>query len=155
MGRVSDEACFLSLPEELYQYIFCYLSLQERVMLREVCVTFKQHVKDDTLMMYKLDEKISKIYLVEMEMAQDLICYSAYSNFTIFIRNECDRIHPLFQRNNRKNECIISDCREKKLGYIYFSKRQPKPEYHQRINWSIYNKRKIPYCSNCFRKWSI
>jgi len=161
-----------TLPDDLFQKIFCFLSLKQKILLRETCHFFKSRQNPMILSAYKLECLLKISHPIEMKLSSDLTCYTTYNNFTIYKTNQRETVHPLFRINNNYDTCIVDTCREKKLGYIFFSKKpallyhqssnpwcfynKPAPLYHQSWNpWCFYNKRNIPYCNGCFKMWSI
>ena len=136
------------VPGDMLLRIFDFLSLKEKILMREVSQTINSYINPLILRTYKLDKKFVNVFTVERKSSNELTCYKAYNNFTLFIINKQNRVHSLFRINNHYDQCIVDTCREKKLGYIY---------YHLSQTWksSIYNKRNIPYCSNCYNYWSI
>lgn len=141
------------LPEDLFKKILGFLSLKERKILREVSLIFESHLNSLFLLQYKLDNLLKIIYPLEMKLQKDLICFKAYNNCTIYKTQEPTRIHSLFARNNIYDKCIVDICREKKLGYVFYSTKLV-PQYHQYRHWNYYIRRNIPYCSRCFEYWN-
>jgi hypothetical protein len=142
------------LSDDILQRVLFFLSLNEKKFVREVSSNFKTLLRPFFLLEYKMDNLLNIIRPTEMKMPSDLTCYKAYNNCTIYKRQEPNRIHSLFARNNMYDKCVVDICREKRMGYIYYCKKQT-PTYHQSRYWNFYNRRNIPYCSKCFNYWSM
>jgi hypothetical protein len=142
------------LPEDIIKRIFDFLSLKERLFMREVCFFFKNNTSSTLILSNIFDNLLNITHSIENKTSNNLICYIAYNNFTIFKTKEPERVHSLFRIHNNYEKCINVICREKKLGYLYFSKK-PTQSYHKIYNKCFYIKRNIPYCSNCFKYWTL
>lgn len=156
-----------TIPVELYEIIFGFLSSKDRVTLREVNHKYESLINKKNLTVCKLENKIKRIHSIEKKMSRDLIL-TINSNFLLYTdcnenNNSGGGVHKLFRVNNYHHDrCINEQCREKRLGNIYFSKKLPPQNYHQSHTstlferyWNFYTKRKIPYCIYCFNKWGV
>ena len=145
------------LPDDLILRIISFLSLKEIILMREVNHPFLSYINPLLLSALKLENSLKTTYVIEMKQAKDLTCYATYHNFTIFTNHKpANQVHSLFRININEpyNKCIDDRCREKKLGYIFFSKKSLSPNNHQTSHWHSYIKRNIPYCNKCFKKWT-
>jgi hypothetical protein len=142
-----------TIPEELYDNILGFLSVKEKVTVREVCVLFESKIKRNNLVVNRLENKLKRSHSIEKKLYRDLIL-TTNNNFIMYTDYTQNGVHSLFRINNHQiNRCIDFQCREKQLGNIYFSKKLPPPDYHQQYGWNFYSKRNIPYCLNCYNKW--
>ena len=146
-----------SLSDDLFLKILSFLSLNEKIMMREISLYFKNQINTILLSIYKLEYLFNITHPVVIKEPSSLSCYLSYNNCTIYkMKVPSNRVHPLFSRNSNYDQCMVEICREKKLGDIYFSKRQVFATHQQiQYQWNYYNKRNIPYCSNCFYKWTL
>jgi hypothetical protein len=143
----------MDLPDELYSYIFGFLSPKEKIIMREVNCIFKNLIKWITLVTYKMDNLFPKVCSVERKKPGHL-CLINNNTFLFHVEYiEC-MVHSVFRMNNHPfYRCINVDCREKRLGNIYISKNP-----HLQVSilddiYHLYYKRKIPYCLSCFKKF--
>jgi len=138
------------LPDELYNNIFCFLSTKDKVIVREVCISFKRQIKKVNLVINRLDNKLQRSHSIEIrKLTRDMFLTSS-NNFSMYTDYTQTGIHTLFRINNHSyTRCIVDRCREKGLGNIYLYLNR----CHYRIGWNFYSKRKIPYCLNCYNKW--
>ena len=88
------------LPEDIIKRIFGFLSLKERLFMREVCFFFKNNTASILLLCNKLDDLLKTICTIEQQLSSDLTCYIAYSNFTILKTKDPPIVHSLFRVNN-------------------------------------------------------
>ena len=147
-----------TIPNDLIKRIFSLLSSNENLFMREVSLSFKRNTNPILLILNKLDNLLKISHPVEMILTSHLTCYLSYNNFTIFKMKDLAKIHSLFSMNiatsiavGKFNSCIDESCREKKLGFLYFLKKQMSP-----LNGiAFYNKRDIPYCSQCYKYWNM
>ena len=143
-----------TIPVELYETILGFLSAKEKITMRETCFLFKYKINMKNLVIYRLENNLKRSHSIERKTGTDLIL-TINKNFIIYTDYTQSGIHSLFRINNHQySRCIVSCCREKRLGNIYFSKKMPPPNYHQHYGWTFYSKRIIPYCLNCYNKWS-
>ena len=145
-----------TIPDELYENIFSFLSAKDRVTVREVCVFFESQINRINLVVNRLENKLKRTYSIEKKMSTDLIL-TINNNFILYTDHTANGIHTLFRINNHQyDRCIDVCCREKRLGNIYFSKQLPPPNYYQYHGYcNFYSRRHIPYCLNCFNKWGV
>jgi len=145
------------LSDDLFIKILGFLSLKEKIMTREISLYFKYRINPILLSIYKLDNLFKITHSIETKRSSDLTCNVKYNNFTIYKMNSPSfQIHSLFSINNNYDRCMVNTCREKKLGYIYFSKRKVNTiNIINSYQWNLYNKRNIPYCYNCFYNWTL
>jgi len=142
-----------TIPVELYEIIFGFLSIKEKITIREVNYLFASQINMIHLLMYSLEKKLKLSHSIERNDGRDLI-QTINNNFIMYTDYKHGGVHSFFRTNNyRYNRCIDSCCREKRLGNIYFSKKS-QPIYNTDIQVDFYSKRKIPYCLNCYNKWS-
>jgi hypothetical protein len=136
------------IPSDLYSNIFCFLSPNDQLILRRVSKIFEKNVKSKILIICKLNRNLEKIYLTETKLVTDLTLIEN-PIFYFYIFKKIPTVHTLFRQTNIVYDtCIVENCRNQKIGYIYYSKR--KSPYHQQYNWNFYSKRRIPYCLTCF-----
>jgi len=131
--------------EDLYNIIFSFLSLKEKITMLLVEKKFKIYINQIYLTSYKLENRLKRINCMEIKMKNDLMCEYVYNNFKIY--KQC-KVHYYFRV--LKYEKCISNCMREKMGYIYHSEKS-----YGIDNMRMYNKRYIPYCINCFEKWQI
>jgi len=146
-----------TLPVELYQTIFGFLSVKEKITIREVSFFFESQIKMIMLLIYRLENNLKMSHSIEIKSGSDMI-QTINNNFLMYTDYTQSGIHSLFRIDNHQyNRCIDFCCREKRLGNIYFSKKS-QPIYNTSIHieryMDFYSKRKIPYCLNCYTKWS-
>ena len=133
------------LPLDLYQNIINFLSMKDKINVRQVSKIFKQNITQCTMIMSRLP----KIYSIERKLSDDMIL-TFNSNFVMYTDYTKNGIHTRFRINNHSyNRCIVYGCREKRLGNIYL----PLYIWRSRFGWNFYSKRIIPYCLNCYNKW--
>ena len=131
--------------EDLYNIIFSFLSLKEKITMLLVEKKYKIYINQIYLTSYKLENRLKRINCMEIKMKNDLMCEYVYNNFKIY--KQC-KVHSYFRV--LKYEKCISNCMREKIGYIYHSEKS-----YGSDNMRMYNKRYIPYCINCFEKWQI
>ena len=142
----------MEVSNDLYENIFFFLSSKEKILVREVCQTFKQNIKWRVLIAYKLNNNLRRVHCIEMKLANDLIL-TTNDNFIMYTENKTNGMNRLFIRKSHQyNKCIVDKCREKTVGFIYYNKTRPSPNYHKYYYWNFYDKRNIPYCLGCFNK---
>ena len=146
-----------TIPVDLYGNIFGFLSAKEKITMREVCKNYESKINRINLVIIRLGNILAKSHSRERKMGQDLIL-TFNNNFLMYTDYTPTGIHSLFRMRGslpiQYNRCIDVCCREKRLGNIYFSKDLSHINYHQHYGWNFYSKRKIPYCLNCYNKWS-
>ncbi len=146
------------LPNELYSIIFSFLSLKEKIIMREVSRNLKLYVKNNDYIRYIL----RNIFTIEKKTRGDLILPIHNNNFLYSDINYDSHsgVHTLFRitkpYNIRYKHCINADCSKKMLGVIYCSKKKLplKVGVHTLYQYDLYVKRTIPYCINCFNTWN-
>jgi len=137
------------LPDELYDNIFGFLSIKEKIIVREVCILFESRIKKINLTVNKLENKMKRSHSIERKLTRDMFL-TISNNVSMYTDYTQTGIHTLFRINNHSyTRCIVNGCREKGLGNIYLYLNR----CHYRIGWNFYSKRKIPYCLNCYNKW--
>lgn len=142
------------LPLDLYQNILGFLSTKDKITIRKVSRIFKENVNPRIMIIYRLSNKLPKIYSIEKKWSQDLIL--TINNNFIMYTEEKKGVHPLFRIDNHKyDRCIDAYCREKKIGNIYLSYKSEIISYNLTSVPNLYQKRIIPYCLNCFNKWGL
>ena len=142
------------IPEDLFKKILGFLSLKERKVIREVNIFLESHMNTLFLLQYKLDNFLKNNLPIEMKLQKDLIFYKTYNNCTIYKIKQPVRVHSLFAGNNIYDKCIVDICREKKVGYLFYSTERIS-DYHQSHHWKFYSKHNIPYCSRCIEYLNI
>lgn len=136
----------LNLSNDLHLYILKLLSSDDILSLIRTCNKFARLKNKILLLSINLDYLIYKNNFIVKSLDNNFI--SIKDNIYITSdQSKVSRLHPLFLRNNIKNKCIVTNCREKKLEYIYI-----KLMTINNIS-DNYIKRKIPYCSQCFNIW--
>ena len=133
------------LVSEKYIQANLYLSLKERIRIREVSRIFEKNVKTIEFNGYKLENRLRRVNTIEQKLKNELICEYTYNDLKLY-KQPC--IHYYFRVMGTYDRCV-GICSEERLGYVYHSLRQPTPI------WYVCNKRYIPYCINCFQKWQI
>ena len=137
------------LPDELYDNIFGFLSIKEKIIVREVCILFESRIKKFNLTVNKLENKMKRSHSIERKLTRDMFL-TISNNVSMYTDYTQNGIHTLFRINNHSyTRCIVNGCREKGLGNIYLYLNR----CHYRIGWNFYSKRIIPYCLNCYNKW--
>jgi hypothetical protein len=137
------------LPDELYDNIFGFLSIKEKIIVREVCILFESRIKRINLTVNRLENKMKRSHSIERKLTRDMFL-TISNNFLMYTDYTQNGIHTLFRINNHSyTRCIVDRCREKGLGNIYLYLNR----CHYRIGWNFYSKRIIPYCLNCYNKW--
>ena len=137
------------LPDELYDNIFGFLSIKEKIIVREVCILFESRIKKINLTVNKLENKMKRSHSIEKKLTRDMFL-TISNNVSMYTDYTQNGIHTLFRINNHSyTRCIVNGCREKGLGNIYLYLNR----CHYRIGWNFYSKRIIPYCLNCYNKW--
>ena len=137
------------LPDELYDNIFGFLSIKEKIIVREVCILFESRIKRINLTVNRLENKMKRSHSIERKLTRDMFL-TISNNFLMYTDYMQNGIHTLFRINNHSyTRCIVDRCREKGLGNIYLYLNR----CHYRIGWNFYSKRIIPYCLNCYNKW--
>ena len=145
-----------SLPNELYRIIFSFLSLKEKIIMREVSRNLKSYVKNNHYIRYIL----RNVFTIEKKNRGDLILPIHNNNFLYSDINYESQIgvHTLFRitkpYNIRYKHCINADCSKKMLGVIYCSKKKLQAIDSTFYQYDLYVKRTIPYCINCFNTWN-
>ena len=140
------------IPDDIVKRVFSYLSSKERLIMREVCLSFKNNTKRNLVLSNKFDTLMKIRDPDNFPLARGLICYITYNNLTILKSKENECVHSLFRINNNYNKCINVICRERKLGLLYFMKKHIL-SYPGMVP-VLYN-RDIPYCSKCFKYWTL
>jgi hypothetical protein len=135
----------LYLSNDLHLYILKLLSSDDILSLIRTCNQFATLKNKIFLLSIKLDYLIYRNNFI----VKSLNNFISIKDNIYITSNQCNvsRLHPLFLRNNIKNKCIVSNCREKKLDYIYIKLMTTNNTSDN------YIKRKIPYCLQCFKIW--
>lgn len=137
------------LPIELYNSIFGFLSTKDKIIVREVCISFESRIKRSNLTVNRLENKLQRSHSIEKKLSRDMFL-TISNNVSMYTDYTQNGIHTLFRINNHSyTRCIVNGCREKRLGNIYFNLNRY--DYHS--GWNLYSKRKIPYCLNCYNRW--
>ena len=146
-----------NLPDDLIEYILSFLSTKERIMIREIA-QFHKFIKPYEIATYSLSQKLPKIYSGKNKTADELLLVGNFLDGKIRIYNDYTSIgvHSLFRCHNSVDRCVVSGCREKRLGPIYINIRdtpisQTIPNVNHHYYWKYYFKRRIPYCLNCLK----
>jgi hypothetical protein len=146
-----------NLPDDLIEHILGFLSTKERIMMREIA-QFHKFIKPREIATYSLSQKLTKIYSDKTKTAEELLLVGKFSDGKVRIYNDYTSmgIHSLFRSHNSVDRCVISGCREKRLGPIYINIRdtpisQTVPNVNHHYYWKYYMKRRIPYCLNCLK----
>jgi len=134
------------VPIDLYDVIFHFLSLKEKIMMREVCKPFNLCIKSKLITIYKLQNRLKKLNSIELKHNSDIKCEYVYGNIKLYKQL---RRHTHFCVFKSYDRCI-ANCRSEKIGYIYHSPKQIKQRQMKQ-----YNKRYIPYCIDCFKTWKL
>lgn len=143
-----------SIPLELFGNIILFLSLKEKINVRKVNSVFRYSIKMLYLLTYRLENQFLKSHSIEERIASNLILTTS-NNFTFYTDYKKSGVHSLFRINNHEfQKCINANCREKKVGDIYFSKQRTADYSQKTYNFNCYSKRKIHYCLNCFNRWN-
>ena len=139
------------LPEDLYEVIFKFLSLKEKIKLRLVSSHFKGHIKNVHFITHKLDNIIRVSHNRELKLMNELMLLSN-NIFVSYKDSQLSNVHPYFRRHHEYNTCVNGMCREKRLGYIYIKLLKPNSGTISFDGvWHLYIKRKVPYCIGCFK----
>jgi hypothetical protein len=138
------------LPDELYDNILGFLSIKEKIIMREVCIIFEFKITKMNLVVNRLENKLKRSHSIERKQSRDLFL-TISNNVSMYTDYTQNGIHTLFRINNHSyTRCVVDGCREKGLGNIYLTLNR----YYYRVGgWNFYSKRKIPYCLNCYNKW--
>ncbi len=145
-----------SLPYELSRMIFSFLSLKEKIIMREVSRNLKSSLKNNYHIRYRLRNK----FTIEKKNRKHLILPIHNNNFLYSdINSDLNSgVHTLFgitkPYNIRYKHCINVDCSNKMLGVIYCSKKKLPPRDEEYSQYELYLKRTMPYCINCFNRWN-
>ena len=134
-----------TIPDELYGEILGFLSLKEKIRIRNVNKIFKSYITPREVNTYKLENKMRRVNSIEKKMKKELECEFMYKNFKLY-KQPCIHYYYKYMRTYKK---CISNCTAERLGYIYHSPREIT------MNMCLYNKRYIPYCINCFQKFNV
>ena len=137
------------LPEDLYEVIFKFLSLKEKIKLRLVSSHFKGHIKNVHFITHKLDNIIRVSHNRELKLMNELMLLSN-NIFVSYKDSQLSNVHPYFRRHHEYNTCVNGMCREKRLGYIYIKLLNRGIIGYDGIG-HFYIKRKVPYCLGCFK----
>ena len=144
---------------DIIQYISKFLSNYEKKKLSEVSKFYNQSINNKCILYHKLDSELLNIYSICLASNQDIVPiftknYLIYIHrgFNNYLQNRSTAntlVHNLF-RYNKKNpyyKCIVSGCREIKLGTIFISKHNLTryKSYYEYLNMLFY-KRTIHYC---------
>jgi hypothetical protein len=141
------------LPDELYDNILGFLSIKEKIIVREVCILFESRIKKINLTINKLENNLKRLHSIEKKLCKDLFL-TINNNFAMYTDYTQNGIHTLFRINNHQyTRCIVDGCREKRLGNIYLALNRYHYRYDYPAGWNFYSKRIIPYCLNCYNKW--
>ena len=147
------------LSDDIILKVLYFLSSKEKLSMREVNSTFTSIINPLLLTIYKLDSLMKNIYTIESKLLSELQCYLSYNNYTFFVPIIHNTIHRLFRINNtpiKFDKCIVDTCREKRLGLLYCSRTNLNDYIGIQLQTPIYfDKKNIPYCSNCFNLWNI
>ena len=140
------------LTDDIQEYIFSRLSLREKINVIEVCKTFRDNIKNISILIPKMDGMIERNQSIDKRQSAEMMLirdnkYIPYRNANL----EFNKVHPLYRRHryNMKEKCIVERCRERRLEYIYSricSTEEGSSEHY-------YSKRKLPYCLECFNIW--
>ncbi len=128
-----------TLVDDMLLKILSFLSPNEKLIVREINYFFKSMIKPLFILECKLSNLLSITHPVQLIKQSDLSCYAAYNKFTIYKERAPTKVHSLF-RNNQYHKCVSNICREKRLGYIFFSNNAT--DY--RNNYNLYKIRNIP-----------
>ena len=134
-----------NLPDDLQKFILSFLSLTDKINAIQTSKLFYRNINKVFILTHKIYTLTERNNIL---ITNNLTHLSFISNY-IYVQYYTgipSRIHPLFARDNLNNQCIVLNCREKKLENIYIE--LPYINYHQN-----YIKRKIPYCLQCFKIW--
>jgi hypothetical protein len=133
-----------SVPGELWEFVILFLSLKEKINVRKVSSFFRSYINRYYLIQYRLHNNLIRSFSIERKMENELIL-TINNNFIFYTDYQKPRVHSLFRINNHQYErCVNVNCREKRLGNIYFSKKK------HNLQWNLYTRRMTPYCFNCF-----
>lgn len=144
------------LSYELCKIIFSFLSLKEKIIMREVSRNLKSYVKNNDYIRYRL----RNVFTIEKKTPGDVILAIHNNNFLYSDIDSESRsgVHRVFRitkpYNTMYKECINAECSKKMLGVIYCSKKKLGPKDHTFYHYDLYVKRTIPYCINCFNRWN-
>lgn len=145
-----------SLPYELSRIILSFLSLKEKIIMREVSRNLKSYVKNNDYVRYRL----RNVFTIEKKNRGDLKLPIHNINFLYSDINfdSHSGVHTLFRitkpYNRRYKQCINAECSKKMLGVIYCSKKKLPLTEQIFYQYDLYVKRTIPYCINCFNIWN-
>ena len=145
-----------TIPIELYEIIFGFLSVKEKITIREVSLLFESRIKRINLLVNRVENILKKSHFYRIQKSSALLL-TVHNSFIMYTDYRQNGIHSLFKVNNHSyNKCIDSCCREKRLGNIYFSKKSS-PDHNTASLFerpmNYYSKRNIPYCMNCYNNW--
>jgi hypothetical protein len=141
-----------SLPEELWEIVILFLSLKEKINVRRVSYFFGSYKKRYYLTLFRLEKQIYNFISIERKEDSELIL-TINNNFILYTDYKKGGVHSVFRINNHQHEqCLDVNCREKRLGNIYFSNKKTNTRCDI---WNLYTRHKMPYCLNCFNKWIV
>lgn len=134
-----------NLPDDLQKFILSFLSLTDKINAIQTAKFFYRNINKISILTHKIYTLTERNNILITNNVSHLSLISNYI-YVQYYTGRPSRIHPLFSRDYQKNQCIVLNCREKKLENIYIQ--LPHLNNHQ-----YYIKRKIPYCLQCFNIW--
>jgi hypothetical protein len=147
-----------SLSYDIIQKIYSFLSIKEKIYMREVCSYLKSNVKTRYISVYSLESKIPNIYSIVYKQGIDLVL-TVNNNFILYTPVDKRYIHSKLNyrfvlcNNSQYKKCIVENCSKQQMKDIFITQnRNGIPQY---LRTCYYYKRKMPYCIHCFNLWGI
>ena len=138
------------LCDDLILNILKFLSVKEKLLLREVSFFFRSLISKKYLTIYKLDNLYKKTCSI-IKHPRNLIFYTSKNNIFFLKNNTYLSVHKYFSRYNNfyNSRCVVANCREKRLEYLYYCKKND--SFVQPDPYTFLIKKYIPYCDLCFK----
>ena len=145
-----------NLPDEIVSKIIVFLSVKEKVMLREVCKYLKTLVKEKYLhalsLLYKLEFNIitSNNLMSKLQKTSSNIIPIKRGVYRQ-VNEEIHHIHKYFKMSKivEKDKCIVNGCNMKRLGKLFIHLYVYENKYLGLEG--IFREHNTPYCSICLR----
>ena len=134
------------LSDDLQILVLSFLSIKDKINAIETCKRFNRNISKVSILIQKFERFVERNNVINMSEVSNLVLISNDIYVSYYIGRP-SRIHQLFCRDNRRNSCIVENCREKRIENIYISLSRES---------GIYNKkRNVPYCLDCFNRWVL
>lgn len=147
-----------SLSYDIIQKIYSFLSIKEKIYMREASSYLKENVKSKYLSQYSLENKLPNIYSLVYKQGMDVVL-TVNNNFILYTDVKNRYLHTKLNKRfviypvNLYKKCIVENCSKQQMKDIFITQnRNGIPQY---LRTCYYYKRKMPYCIHCFNLWGV